>query len=97
MTAKAIKAFQFSMGDRVKDKVTQFSGIVTGSADHVSGCDTYGVQAQELKDGLPTDAKWFDEPRLELVEAGAIPLIDPREDRTGADGVPGSTRSVPSR
>ncbi len=44
--------FKYQLGDRVKDKVTKFTGIIVGRGDHISGCDTYGVQTETLKDGM---------------------------------------------
>jgi hypothetical protein len=91
--------FRFNLGDRVKDLLTGLTGIVTSRGDHISGCDTYGVQAEGLKDGLPLELKWFDDPRLELVQASVLkPFVNEREGRdTGADSVPQSTRSAPTR
>lgn len=86
-----VKEFKFNVGDRVKDRVTGFQGIVIGRSDYISGCDTYGVQPERLKDGIPQDTKWFDDPRLILVEAGVLKAFDTREVRTGADSVPQAT------
>lgn len=91
--------YRFALGDRVKDSVTGFSGIVTGRADHISGCDTYAVQSEVLKDGMPQDQKWFDDPRLELVQAGVMQSFVNRVlgRDSGADGVPTATGSNPTR
>lgn len=83
--------FKFNRGDRVKDRVTGFVGVVVSRADHISGCDTYGLQPEQLKDGAPQKCEWFDEPRLEFVQAGVVPMIDTREVRTGADSIPQAT------
>jgi hypothetical protein len=85
------RGFQFELGDIVKDKVTGFSGVVTGRCDHISGCDTFGVQPRELKDGAPHDQKWFDEPRL-VATGERIRMVDEREMKTGADSIPQPTR-----
>jgi hypothetical protein len=89
-----MNGFRFSLGDLIRDKVTGFEGICVGRANHISGCDTYGVQPRGLKDGNAIEHKWYDDPRLELVTAGALTGIDPREARTGADSTPTATRSV---
>lgn len=91
--------FRFNLGDRVKDSVTGFVGIVTGRGDHLSGCDTYGVQCELLKDGLPQDMKWFDDPRLELEQASVLKSFVNRVlgRDSGADGVPSATGSNPTR
>ena len=87
--------FKFGLGDKVGDKVTGFTGVIVGRGDHISGCNTYGIQPLALKDGQPQDVKWLDEPRLLVMEAGFLVGIDQRESKTGADSVPQSTRAVP--
>lgn len=83
--------FTFDRGDRVRDKVTRFEGIVISRADHISGCNTYGVQPVDLKDGAPQDVRWFDEPRLEGTGKRVRLVVDTRRIRTGADSVPKPT------
>ncbi len=92
-----MKDYIYQLGDKLRDRVTGLEGICVGRGDHISGCDTYGLQPLGLKDGVPHDVKWFDEPRMELVQKGALPLPDVRTRKTGADGVPQSTSSAPSR
>lgn len=55
--------FKFNNGDPVSDKVTGFSGTVTGRADYITGCRTYLVQPA-MKDGAWVDSRWLDEDRL---------------------------------
>lgn len=61
-----------NVGDRVRDKVTGFVGIVIGKTTWLNGCNRLGVQPTVLHEGKPIDAVWFDEPQLELVEAEAV-------------------------
>ena len=61
-----------NLGDKAKDKVTGFTGIVTARTVFLNGCVRCGVQSDKLKDGLPTDIQWFDEPQLILVKANAV-------------------------
>jgi hypothetical protein len=66
------KQFQFSNGDRVKEKVTGFSGIITGICFYLTGCTQYLVTPPS-KDGMTkSDAQWYDEGRLELMEAAVV-------------------------
>ena len=44
-----------NLGDKAKDKVTGFTGIVTARTVFLNGCVRCGVQSDKLKDGLPTD------------------------------------------
>lgn len=59
--------FKFCLGDLVRDKVTKFSGVVTGATVWFNGCKRYAVQSQKLpKDGTVPEAVWFDEQQIEL-------------------------------
>ncbi len=37
------------LGDRVKDKVTGYTGIVTGITTWLNGCARMGIQAETVK------------------------------------------------
>jgi hypothetical protein len=72
------------LGDRVKDPISGFSGIVTAETTWLYGCRRVGVVSESLdKDGKPTEQQWFDEAQLELVRPGVIrppsqaPVIGP--------------------
>ena len=60
------------LGDKAKDSVTGFTGIITAKTTFLHGCVRFGVQSAELKDGVPTATQWFDEPQLVLVETEAV-------------------------
>lgn len=62
----------FSLGDRVKDRVSGMEGIVVAHTQWITGCSTYGVRPQGLKDFVPIDAVWLDEVQLELVVSLAV-------------------------
>ena len=34
----------------------------------LNGCVRYGIQAQELKDGMPLDTKWIDEIQIQILD-----------------------------
>lgn len=56
------------LGDKVKDKITGFTGILVGRTEWLNGCIRFGVQSEKLnKDGEPIEPEWFDEERVELV------------------------------
>lgn len=63
-----------NLGDRVKDKLTEYTGIVVGVTDWIAGCRRIGVKSQALKDGAPMEAEWFDEPQLDVIEPDAVVL-----------------------
>ncbi len=56
MTARKDK-----MGEVVEDKITGFSGIVTGHVKYVTGCIQYLVQPPVTKDGSWREPMWIDE------------------------------------
>ncbi len=63
---------KINLGDKAKDKVTGFEGIVVARTVYLNGCARIGLQSDKLKDGLPTETQWFDEPQLTLVKAQKI-------------------------
>jgi len=55
------------LGNRVRDNITGFCGIATARAEWLFGCNRIAIEPQELKDGKPIEAQWFDEQRVELI------------------------------
>lgn len=60
------------LGDKVKDAVTGFTGIAVGRSEWLNGCVRIAVQSDKLKDGLPTESHWIDEPQLSVIKAGVV-------------------------
>lgn len=79
------KGFRFSNGDKVKDIVTTYDGVITGRADYLNSCNRYGVESCKLKDNKTIEL-WFDEDRLALVEADFVNI---RKDGKEPEGKPG--------
>lgn len=73
--------FKHDLGDKVRDSVTGFQGIVTCRSEHLNGCKRYGVQAQKLKDNKPAEAEWIDEAQLTSVSKCAVEVK-----KTGTEG-----------
>ena len=73
--------FKFELGVTAKDIITGFTGIVSARTQYQTGCCTYGLASRKLStDGKPVDWEWFDEVRLEIVDAKPIKLgeeVDP--------------------
>ena len=65
--------FKFHNGDKVRDKVTGFEGIIKGRTNWMTGCNTYGIQGP-LKDGKILEPEWIDEGQLDLVKQQFIPV-----------------------
>ena len=71
---------EVSLGDRVKDTVTGFSGICVAITSWLNGCRRIGVQSTTaLKDGMPVDLYTVDEHQINVIE----PLGHKPNRRTG--------------
>ena len=84
--------FKFDLGDKVKDKVTDYTGIIVGQTRWLYGCTRYTIQAQELKDGKPVEAISCDEAALDVVEPVAVK--DPVRKSGGPTREPSRGRDV---
>lgn len=60
---------RINLGDKARDTITGFAGIVVAETKWLHGCVRLTLQPQELKDGKPIDSMTFDEPQLEPVTA----------------------------
>lgn len=60
------------LGLTVIDRITRFSGVVTGRATYLTGCDQYLVTPRDPK----SDPKWLDEQRLEIDPATEAVTLD---------------------
>lgn len=59
--------FKFELGQKVKDIVTDFTGVVVARTEYLNKCVRYGIQPTELKEGVPADWVYLDEGQLEAV------------------------------
>jgi hypothetical protein len=73
---------KIKLGDRVKDNITGFQGIVTAKTDWKNGCTRFGIQSEKLHDGKPIEVEWFDEDQCSIVLEDAAPN-GKREERRG--------------
>jgi hypothetical protein len=72
------------LGDRVKDPITGFTGIVTVTAQFLHGCTRCGVLSETLKDGLPQLEQHFDQAQLTVVDKGIFTPATVRVIQTAA-------------
>ena len=80
------------LGNKVKDRVTNFEGIAVGKTSFLQGCNRILVQPKVNKEGVLPDAISFDEPDLTVTDIGlAKPKPKPEKDP------PGGPRQMPSR
>lgn len=56
------------LGDKVKDKVSGFTGIVTAQHNYLEGCTRLTVQPKINKDGTLPASETFDEPTLKVIK-----------------------------
>jgi hypothetical protein len=73
-----------NVGDRVKDKITGFKGIVVAKTEWLYGCTRLTVQPETLEKGATLKNETFDEPQLLLIKAGVVKggYVPPTEPRT---------------
>jgi hypothetical protein len=58
-----------SLGSKVRDIVTGFSGILVARTEWCYGCVRYGITREKLdKEGKPLETQWFDEQQVEVIE-----------------------------
>lgn len=70
------------VGQKVRDKITGFVGIVIARTEWINQCHRITVQPGIDKDGKVPESYTFDEPQAEILEGG----FEPKADRkTGGD------------
>jgi len=61
---------EFDFGDKVRDTISGFEGIVVGIAQYIDGRKEYAVQGVCLKnDGTMPDCEWIDTQRCEQISS----------------------------
>lgn len=65
------------LGDKVKDKITKFTGIAIGEIRWLYGCKRWVVQPEVDKDGKHPQNHIFDEQALEIVEKAVAKPAEP--------------------
>lgn len=77
-----MKTTDCNLGDKVREDITGFVGVVTGVVHYISGCDQALLQPPIKEDGSYQSAHWIDIDRLRLVEAKTATK---RRKRVGAE------------
>ncbi len=78
-----------NMGDKAKDQITGFEGVITGKAEYISGCSQVLLAPAVNKDGEFREGQWFDLQRIEVIRTKAVEL-DNR-------ATPGADKQAPKR
>lgn len=76
------------LGRTGTDKITGFTGVITGHCSYLTGCSQF-LLAPPVRDGALVESQWFDEQRIEIGTADAVVLDN------GA--TPGCDRAAPRR
>lgn len=58
------------LGVKGRDKVTGFTGVVTGRCEYLTGCNQVLLVPAVDKDGKLPDGHWFDVQRIEVIGHG---------------------------
>lgn len=74
-----METYAARLGDRVKDRVSGFTGVVTSLHRYLQGCDRMTVQPPTGGDGKLLEASSFDAPDLEVIDAQLVPYHDRRD------------------
>jgi len=62
---------EIKLGQKVKDTVTGFTGIVIAKAEYLNGCISLDIKPEKLsKDGETIASEWIDYEQLEVLSAG---------------------------
>jgi hypothetical protein len=95
------KFVPIGLGDRVKDPVTGFAGIVVCETKWLHGCIRLGVQPETMRKGdakIP-EAQYFDQSQLILIKSGihkpVIVAVIPTPPKTERRGPGGPARETP--
>lgn len=80
------KGFQMAkkknlLGTKVKDLVSDFTGIAVAKIEYMNGCIQYQIQTKVKEDGTLPDARWFDEEQV--ISMVAKKVVKPKVKRTG--------------
>lgn len=77
------------IGKKVRDKITGFTGTVTGRVEYITGCNQLLVAPVVKDDGALVSSEWLDEQRAEVLSEKKIELNN--------SASPGFDRPAPRR
>jgi hypothetical protein len=77
------KSEMFTLGQRLRDRVSGFEGIATGRLQYLNGCVQYLLRPKIGADGKTIDGEWFDDQQIEFVDEGIT--VAPK--RTGGPSI----------
>jgi len=72
------------LGKKCRDKITGYTGIITGKCYHLYGCAQYAINPGLGDDGKLLEVMWFDDGRIEVIGDGINPE-NVKSDKNGCD------------
>lgn len=87
---------EVNLGDRAKDNITGFTGIVVAITKWLHGCDRIVIQPKMGKDGKVPENMSFDLPQI-IVMAKAVVAATPVAARAAAPGGPRDDKAATRR
>jgi hypothetical protein len=90
---KEIEMDKIEFGDKVKERISGFTGIVTGYATYITGCNKVLIDSNKVSPGGDVQQMWTDEDRVKIIKKKAFVLNpEPKsKPETGFSGGPMST------
>lgn len=88
------------LGDKVRDRISGFEGVVIGVTEWLYNCRRPIVQPFTVdSNGKPVASESFDEPQLEVLEKAVFKTETPLKTskKTGGPRITPAQRSTPSR
>ncbi len=85
------------LGNKVRDSITGFEGVVVARTEWLYGCTRCGVAPTKLHDGKPVEDQWFDEQRLEVLRDDKPQVSKDSNAQTGGPHDDPKPRRDPSR
>lgn len=85
------------LGDKAKDKVSGYSGVVTGITEWMNGCRRFLLSPQAHKKGeTPKEGYWVDEQQAQLVKRGVVrtAFAKSKEKKRPGGPTPAPTRNM---
>lgn len=61
---------EIKLGNKVRDKVTGFTGIATAKIEYINGCIQYCVKPKVAKDNTMSEGEYIDIDELEVIRGG---------------------------
>lgn len=74
-----------ALGVKAKDRITDFEGVVTGRCEYLTGCNQVLI-VPKATGGKAAEGAWFDEQRVEVLDAPRMTLDNGRQ--PGPDAPP---------